>query len=41
MCYARALGLAKVVKTIEGFGQGPFGKWWRIAPTLRSAATAN
>ncbi len=41
MCYARSLGLARVAKIIEGFGQGPFGKWWRISPALRNAATAN
>ncbi|MCC6912613.1 MAG: enoyl-CoA hydratase/isomerase family protein [Rhodospirillaceae bacterium] len=41
MCYARGVGLSKVVKVIEGFGQGAFGKWWRIAPALRNAAAAN
>ncbi len=41
MCYARSVGLSKVMKVIEGFGQGAFGKWWRIAPALRNAATAN
>jgi 3-hydroxyacyl-CoA dehydrogenase len=41
MCYARSLGLAKVLKIIEGFAQGPFGKWWRVSPALRNAATAN
>lgn len=41
MCYARSIGLAKVLKAIQGFGHGPFGKWWRVSPALLNAATAN
>jgi 3-hydroxyacyl-CoA dehydrogenase len=41
MCYARALGLPNVLKTVERFGKGAFGKWWPVSKTLRAAASAN
>jgi 3-hydroxyacyl-CoA dehydrogenase len=40
MFYAKSLGLRGVMTKIEGFGTGAFGKWWRIAPLLKKAATA-
>ncbi len=39
MCYARTVGLAKVIEAVEGFGKGAFGKWWPVAPGLKAAAS--
>ncbi|MGE4063791.1 MAG: 3-hydroxyacyl-CoA dehydrogenase NAD-binding domain-containing protein [Rhodospirillaceae bacterium] len=41
MFYARTVGLAKVLNSIEGFGKDAFGKWWSVSPALRSAAAAH
>jgi 3-hydroxyacyl-CoA dehydrogenase len=40
MWYARSLGLGTVMKSVTAFGEGPYGKWWRISPALRKAAAA-
>lgn len=41
MCYARTVGLDKVIKAVEGFGKGAFGKWWPVAPGLKAGAAGN
>ncbi len=41
MCYARQLGLGNVVKSVTGFGEGSYGKWWPISPALAKAAAAS
>ncbi len=41
MCYARTIGLDKVVKAVEGFGKGAFGTWWPVARGLKAGAAGN
>ncbi len=38
MFYGQSLGWPEVVNRIHKYGEGPFGKWWRVSPYLEARA---
>jgi 3-hydroxyacyl-CoA dehydrogenase len=38
MFYGESVGWANVLKQIQEYGEGPFGKWWKPAPYLEKLA---
>lgn len=38
MFYGESIGWANVLKQIRGFGEGPFGRWWKSSPYLEKLA---